>query len=322
LRPLAAAILLTLALPSAAQSDRPQRRPAPGDGPWSHRILLARSEDGLSWTADDHVLAESASVPELFEGPDGRAIVLFVDGLKQKTGALRERADGTWERVESNLPGVDPCVVKVADRRWRAWVKAGLDGAVDVHESADGLTWTRLGECFRDPAYPNATDPDVFRTKVGWVMLLSLGPRLLRCTSDDGLAFEAGETLELGGSVSDTVAVDGGWRTFFHVNAAPPSGKMHIRSAFTADGRTWKAEDGVRLAAPAQGPAARGVADPAPLRRRDGTWLMAVKSFMEPESAPEGPEGRGGDPELRRRLEELQKRLDELEERLRELEAK
>jgi hypothetical protein len=114
-------------------------------------------------------------------------------------------------------------------------------------------------------------------------MLLSLGPRLLRCTSPDGLKFTAGAILNLGGSVSDTVEITDGWRTFFHINADPRTGgKMRIRSAFTADGRTWKVEDGDRVVAPADGPARLGVADPAPLQLQDGTWLMALKSFREP----------------------------------------
>jgi hypothetical protein len=114
-------------------------------------------------------------------------------------------------------------------------------------------------------------------------MLVSLGPRLLRCTSQDGLKFVAGEVMDLGGSVSDTVAAPRGWRTYFHVNPNPRTGgKMVIRSAFTADGRTWRVEDGDRIRAPEFGPAHLGVADPAPLQLADGTWLMALKSFVAP----------------------------------------
>jgi hypothetical protein len=264
----------------------PGSRPAffPGsDGPWNHRVLLATSRDGLTWTVGSHVLAERASVPELFAGPDGRALLLFVDGAAGGLGALRERSDGTWERCRTDLREVDPNVLRLKEGGYRAYVKAGLQGAIDAYASEDGLTWRRLGEVLRDARYPHATDPDVFQTPDGWVMLLSLGPRLLRCASTDGLHFTPGEILDLGGSVSDTVAVPGGWRTFFHVNADPRAGtRMSIRSAFTADGRVWKVEDGIRVQAPEEGPARLGVADPAPLRRPDGTWLMAVKSFIEP----------------------------------------
>jgi hypothetical protein len=267
-----------------------------GDGPWNHRVLLATSRDGMTWTVRDESLAERASVPELFAGPDGRAILLFVDADAGGLGVLRERADGTWERAHTNLGGVDPNVVRLKEGGYRAYVKAGKEGAMDAYASEDGLTWRRLGEVFRDARYRFATDPDAFQTPDGWVMLLSLGPQLLRCTSTDGLHFTAGEILELGGSVSDTVAVPGGWRTYFHVNGDPRSGsRMSIRSAFSADGRAWKVEEGVRVSAPAQGPARMGVADPAPLQRPDGTWLMAVKSLINgPQIGP--PPGFGAAP--------------------------
>jgi hypothetical protein len=263
------------------------------DGPWNHRVLLATSEDGLRWTVQPEILAERASVPELFLDPEGRPTILFVDASEapERLGALRRDHDGSWKRVATNLRGVDPNIVRLEDGSYRAYVKAGLDGTIDVYASEDGLDWTRLGEAFHDPRYPHATDPDVFRTSDEWVMLLSLGPRLLRCTSPDGLRFTTdGTVLELGGSVSDTIAVEGGWRTFFHVNPDPQTGaRMRIRSAFTADGRTWQVEEGDRVAPPREGPAALGVADPAPIQLPDGKWLMALKSFIAPLGRGPGP---------------------------------
>lgn len=272
-----------LALAAAAQ-----------DGPWNHRVLLARSGDGLQWTVQPGVLAERASVPELFLDPEGRPTILFVDasGRPEAIGAMQQDADGAWRRVPTNLKGVDPNVVRLEDGTYRAYVKAGLDGAIAAFASEDGLNWWPLGEVFRDPRYPQATDPDAFQTPEGWVMLLSLGPRLLRCTSDDGLRFTTdGTVLELGGSVSDTVRIAGGWRTFFHVNADPRNGsRMRIRSAFTPDGKHWQVEDGDRLVAPLAGPASLGVADPAPVELPDGSWLMAIKSFIAPPAQPQpGP---------------------------------
>jgi len=272
---------------------------AGGDGPWNHRVLLATSKDGLSWQVGGEALAEQASVPELFLGPDSWPILLFVDASGQTDrgalGAVVQQADGSWTRKSTNLRGADPNVVRLKDGAYRAYTKE-RDGSIQVFSSANGLDWQRLGEAFRDERYPNATDSDVFEIPSGWVMLISLGPRLLRCTSPDGLKFVAGEVMDLGGSVSDTVAVTGGWRTFFHVNANPPQtdGKMVIRSAFTADGRSWRVEDGNRVRAPDEGPARLGVADPAPVQLADGSWLMALKSFREtprPLRFPSQPQG-------------------------------
>jgi hypothetical protein len=257
---------------------------AGGDGPWNHRVLLATSKDGLNWKIGRELLAEQASVPELFMGPEGSPILLFVDASGRTDpgalGALSMQKDGSWVRRQTNLRGADPNVVQLSAHTYRAYTKE-RDGSIQVFSSNDGLDWRHLGEAFRDGRYPQATDPDVFETPSGWVMLVSLGPRLLRCSSQDGLKFQAGEMIDIGGSVSDTVAVKGGWRTFFHVNANPRTGgKMVIRSAFTADGRTWRVEAGDRVKAPDAGPARLGAADPAPLRLANGTWLMALKSFI------------------------------------------
>jgi hypothetical protein len=279
----------------------------PPDGPWNHRILLASSPDGLSWTLHRQVLAERASVPELFLAPgtDRRPTILFVNatnGPNRPTsiGALQleNLANPTgggidsWKPVETNLPpnAVDPNIIRLAgDSTLRLYVKADQNGSIAAYETTgDGLAdWRPLGEVFRDPRFPNATDPDVFELPdgQGFVMLLSLGPRFLRCTSPDGLRFTTdGTMIDLGGSVSDTVKLPaGGWRTYFHVNPNPAAGitKMHIRSAFTADGKSWTLEPGIRVQSPeGEGPAIHGVADPAPMQLPDGTWLMAIKSFI------------------------------------------
>jgi hypothetical protein len=251
------------------------------NGPYYHRILLATSSDGIHWKAQKKALLDHASVPEIFEGPDGRAIILYVDGASDRLRALVEESGG-WRMTDVDLEGVDPNVIRLADGGYRAFVKAGKRGAMDAYKSADGLHWERIGTVFQDSRYPTATDPDVFVTPDGWVMLLSLGPKLLRCTSSDGSKFRAQEVMDLGGSVCDTIAIrGGGGRTFFHVNGNPQTGdKMQIRSAVTTDGKTWKVERGSRLEAPGSGPAALGAADPAVLQRSDGTWVMVFKSFI------------------------------------------
>jgi hypothetical protein len=269
----------------AAGATTPALPPAPFDGgPRNHRLVLASSTDGLTWTLANDVFAEHASVPALFEGPNGRLIALFVDAADDRLpGALSarvEQSDGTWIRRETNLRGADPDVVRLNDGSYRAYTKEP-DGSIPVSWSADGLTWKPIGTAFRDARYGNATDPDVFDTGHGWVMLLSLGPQLLRATSADGLTFTATGVADLGGSVSSTVKTAVGWRTYFHVNASPQNGgRMIIRSASTTDGLFWRVDAGNRLVPPPEGPARYGVADPAPVRRSDGSWVMLVKSFI------------------------------------------
>lgn len=285
--------------PSANRSRNDQKRPRPNaDGPWNHKVLLATSRDGLSWTVNQQVLIEQASVPELFAGPDGKPVILFVDASGKLPpgvlGAIVQESNGSWKRGNTNLEGADPNVVRLDDGTYRAYTKA-KDGAINVHTSKDGLNWRWLDVAFSDKRYPQSTDPDVFKTPSGWVMLISLGPRLLRCTSPDGIKFVAGEIIDIGGSVSDTVTVKDGWRTFFHVNANPrTNSKMVIRSAFTKDGRSWKVEDGDRVRATEDSPSRLGVADPAPLQLPDGSWLMAIKSFREFVSSDRFPQRQSG----------------------------
>ena len=225
------------------------------------------------------------SVPELFLGTDSQPILLFVN-VSGKTepgglGVMVRQASGIWVRKQTNLQGADPNVVQLKYGNYRAYTKE-KDGSIKAYSSQNGLNWQLLGVAFQDERYIQVTDPDVFETPSGWVMLLSLGPRLLRCTSEDGIIFVGGEVIDLGGSVSDTVAVTDGWRTFFHVNANQQNGgRTIIRSAFTTDGLVWKIEEGVRVSAPEMGPAQRGVADPASVILNDGTWLMALKSFIK-----------------------------------------
>jgi hypothetical protein len=274
-----------LATPGKQPPPLGQNMPPGSDGPWNHRVLLAHSQNGFAWTVDEKSLVEQASVPDLFSGPDGQPILLFVDGSgnnRGTLGALTQNVTGAWNRATTNLRGVDPDVVRVAKNDFRAYTTSP-NGSIQAFASKDGLQWNFLGTAFQDEHYPQATDPDVFQTKDGWVMLISLGPQLLVCNSPDGLKFTAGKTMDLGGSVSGTVAVEGGWRTYFHVNPSPSTGgKMEIHSAFTADGVSWRVESGTRVSAPHTGAASLGVADPSPLQLPDGTWLMAIKSFIQP----------------------------------------
>lgn len=152
---MAVGLLFVAAIPPAAQ-----------DGPWNHRVLLARSPDGLNWELLAEPVIDRASVPELFLDPEGRPTLLFVDssGPTEALGAMQQDASGGWVRKQTNLRGADPNVVALEDGTYRAYVKQGLDGTIAAYSSTDGLNWSPLGVVFRDARYPNATDSDVFRT--------------------------------------------------------------------------------------------------------------------------------------------------------------
>src|ERR1043165_4222537 len=124
-----------------ANPPAPPAGPRSSDGPWNHRVLLATSKDGLAWTVGSESLAERASVPELFLGPDGRPILLFVDASGESRrgglGALVRQDDGSWARRETNLRGADPNVVRLQDGTYRGYIKE-REGAIIVFASKEG----------------------------------------------------------------------------------------------------------------------------------------------------------------------------------------
>jgi hypothetical protein len=188
-----------------------------------------------------------------------------------------ERGDGTWELRDTNLRGADPDVVRLRDGSYRAYTKEP-DGSI-LSRVARRIELGLLGTAFRDEAYPNATDPDVFETPPAGHAAVARSASPSRHL-EDGIGFTAAGVVKMEGDTA-TVKIDTGWRTYFHVNANPQTGgRMVIRSAITADGVTWRLEPGDRVLAPPDGPARYGVADPAPLRRANGTWIMLVKSFI------------------------------------------
>ncbi|MBI4618150.1 MAG: exo-alpha-sialidase [Planctomycetes bacterium] len=248
------------------------------DGPRKHRVLSATSPDGLTWAAGD-VIVEPASVPDAVVGHDGRVRLYFCDPEAGRITIGIEGEDGRWTFGPTNLRGADPNILLLEDGRYRAFTKEGAGPArIVAAESADGADFSRPATAFDDHRYPNITDSDVFRTPTGWVMYGSLGPRLLLARSTDGRSFQAERVFDLGGSVSDTIEVEGGFRMYFHRNPTRDE-RMTIWSAFSTDGLDWKVE-GVRLRGREGGPDAGGVGDPAVIRRADGTFRMFYKSFI------------------------------------------
>lgn len=100
----------------------------------------------MTWTVSSTSLAERASVPELFLGPDGRPVVLFADASEKASpgtrGAMVQQADGSWVRRDTNLRGVDPNVVRLKDASYRGYTKE-RDGSIHVFASADGRQWKK-----------------------------------------------------------------------------------------------------------------------------------------------------------------------------------
>ncbi len=273
------------------QPSSPEGKPPAGDliaqlGPAGHQIMLATSEDGLTWTLSDQPIQDAGSVPELIRLPNGEMLLYFVDGQKPPPsttppllGVLRGSPADGWERATLTLEGsglfvlVDPDAVLLPDGRIRLFY---LDGIADdqgearaVYSalSADGLHFVQE-EGVRI-ALPQITDPSVVQCPDGsWLMALSQGSTTLLASSEEGEVFAlTGVSVQLGGVPELTLLPDGTLRLF--VSAS--DGIRSLRS--TDGGRHWMEEDGLRI------PAERGnvAADPSVIRLSDGRWLMAWK---------------------------------------------
>ncbi len=262
--------------PLSSQPQAAQQR----DGPWNHQILSATSKDGLTWKSDGKVIIEQASVPDAIVDFDGKTRIYFVDARNRSISVGIENTNGEWDFKRTDLLGADPNVILLKSGKYRVFLKQGREeGRIAYHDSEDGINFPNMVVIFDDNRYPQITDPDIFETPNGWIMYLSMGPRLLLAESKDGLEFRAIKTLDLGGSVSDTIPVNGGFRMFFHQNASPGQ-PMSIWSAFSVDGKDWKIE-GLRLASTANSPDKSGVADPAVIQLKDDTYRMFYKSFIK-----------------------------------------
>lgn len=261
-----------------------------GMGPYSHQVMLATSADGLAWTAQDSVVREHASVPEIVRRDDGALMIYFVNGETDTTDAIRQTPDGTWEELDLTIAGLptqkawDPDVVRLPDGRLRLFFFGPPQNMADQSAphsiysavSSDGLSFeaepgTRI-------AVANVTDPSVVVLPDGsWLMALSRGQETLLASSADGQTFaETGVTVRLGGVPELFVLKDGSIRLFV-------TGKGIQSLVSTDSGNTWTEEPGTRLMAKDN-----IAADPSVIQLGEGSWLMAWKRIDPAVMAPMG----------------------------------
>jgi len=254
-----------------------------GDGPWNHRIMLAKSMDGLNWVKTGIILADQASVPEIIVDHDGNLRVYYVDWFNGGLSVAISSDGENWvyRRVEGLTPEwVDPDVVLLPDGRYRLYASyMPLDGDQDRIVSAiseDGIVFTvEEGYRYREPG-SMLTDPDVFQFKGRWYMIV--GPELTLLESDDGLTFTKVGKLPLKGSVSCTIPYNGGLRIYFHRHA----GAFHqIYSAYTTNLENWTEPVLVLSYGEPGSPDQYGVGDPSVVKFQGG-YVMVYKTWINP----------------------------------------
>ncbi len=234
---------------------------AKGNGPWATGIRLATSTDGVTFTPTGEILTDQAGVPNLLLDNEKRLRSYYVNFQGNHIAVAIQMAPGKWiykkVRVE-NLPGdnfppnlpVDPCVVLLADGRYRLYYMQPTRQAANGPEtsilsaiSADGINFKREAGV-RLPGFgpdKNVYDPTVLITPTA--TYLWSGPDGAHfATSSDGLTFSDNGPFKIGDKLFMTWAAaalpEGGYRIYG--NTVGPGSTM--ASAFSTDGKNWKLE--------------------------------------------------------------------------------
>ncbi len=274
----------------------------------SLRLLTATSEDGLTFTRTNKILADQASVPDAVVLPSGRILVYYVAACKKQNGvesvvneivvALSDDGGATWIYKDVTFEGVpsgatdpvDPNVVLKPDGNLRLFttIDPTPKGTRNPHTysfiSTDGgFTYTLEGERYAVSGV-EILDPENYRfsdsnwqiwagtrhaTSTDGDSFTDLGPVVV-ATDDKGNPFIIAEIAE-----TDT---PGKWRMYVHCDMQCTDG---IRSLVSTDAATWTLEDESRLVLDVgTGLESDGVKFPTVVRLADGKYLMVYQTMI------------------------------------------
>jgi hypothetical protein len=276
--------------------------PPPGAdnlGPWATRVMLAESDDGLTFTRTGGIVADQGGVPNIIVDNEGRTRMYYQAWQQYGTEngndgnfmafAIRKDETSPWyyHKVILNKtyapPAVDPSMVLLQNGYYRLYYMADLGNFTLRILSA---TSSNLGLIFKqddderlapdDPVF----DPMVLKVSNGWLMVA--GPDgEYSATSDDGLLF-----TEIGPFEVD--------RRRFHAWAGVelPGGGYRLYGYFiddggltsvsSTDGVTWQEDPGYRLTESGADPKTEAgfLNDVGVAVLPDGTFLMAYLAII------------------------------------------
>jgi hypothetical protein len=307
IRGLAAAILATCAWGQPTFTP-PTGRGCPADvtgGPCGKRLMLARSSDGLNFTHTGRIVADQGDVPDLAIDDAGVLYLYYMSATigseyNKMAVAVSRDGGGSWifyrvllEGFEDMTEPVDPDVQILPGGAFRLYVTCSRRGErlrTWYAEGTDGIRFARRGVAFEPPGEP--LDPNAFFAGGVWHIfaggMTSQPGANWHGTSSDGVSFtfDGEYTLSKDGqphAVSNTIAVDGGYRSFAFPHNVPPV----INSFFSRDGVEWTAEAGTRLALDvSSGLESDGVKDAAVVRLPGGGFLMVYVTVIAEPAAP------------------------------------
>lgn len=272
---------------------------ARGSGPWTTRVMLATSTNGLDFKRLHFVLSDQAGVPNIVVDHQQRARVYYVDFGNGNilAGAVQRDANTLtnwiYRRVRiSGLPErqaaapVDPCVVSLPGGRFRLYfMQAAPLPSIYSAVSSNGFDFIKE-EGIRFSAEPQPCfDPVVLKTKDGWQLwggpdgeFAAHSRDGLRFTRTGGLRVESARFMPWSAL---TLPKDGGYRLYGNF-LGPGEWSGGVSSAFSRDGKKWQREPGVRLSLDGSRYSleSRIGPDNGCALLSNGTWLMAYLAVI------------------------------------------
>lgn len=276
-------------------------------GPWASRLLIAFSDDGLTFTPANQILADQADVPDVLVMPDGEMRVYYVTTCPEAANQIvvAVSRDGVaWEYYKTaidNMQGiqpiaVDPAVEFTEDGRIRLYftsVEASPEALPQSYSaiSSDGYTFEMESGARFGVEGEHVLDPNALLIGETWHYFAGGVPGSnYHATSPDGLTFTRQDDLQLDGFLfANGIPVEGGYRYYGFIQQ-PGSAVSAIYSAFTSDGQTWTLEDGTRLELHEENGLEKvGVKDPGVAQLPDGRYIM-IYSTLIPEYPYDSPQ--------------------------------
>lgn len=179
---------------------------ASGNGPWTVRVVLRSSKDGVNFSGRD-VIMDQAGVPNLLFTSKGQQFAYFQDWANGNVISVATRKSNSkpWTRYRIHVQGmnliakpngVDPSAVELSDGRIRLyWMQRSggnrIFSATSTKGASNGIIFKFDGKYAFDYS-GEIFDPTVVRTKSGWALWVdSLGTPVYALSDKNGLRFEA-----------------------------------------------------------------------------------------------------------------------------------
>jgi hypothetical protein len=255
--------------------------------PLQHRILIATSPDGLSWTRLNRVFSDSGDVPDAVLAPNGN-VHIYYQGLWTPTRdgiMVGISTDGltNWQFYQIPIPGTgswpgkpcDPDVI-VKNDTFRLYFTGDPvgDGRPETYSavSTDGISFAMESGIRFQVSGQMVLDPSLLWTDTLQYFAGGAPPgQNWHAHSTDGFNFSQRPNFSSGNLLmANGIRLTSGYR-FYGFENLPAEG---IRSLFSSDGETWAPDSGYRLRVdPSHGLESLCVKDPAVVRK-DTLFLM------------------------------------------------